>query len=579
MLVLTIISGPDKDRRFELPDDEPQLIGRSSEALPLSDQTISRRHAELTPDEGKWYVRDLNSANGTFLNGRRVVARTLLQEGDQIRAGNTLLVFGRERRDMGVRFGAENVDTHIETAVAASDESMVMAVPDPTEAAAVNLNVVYSMLELIGSTLRRDELLEKAMDLILEHFQADRAFILLEGETAEKFDPVVVRHRRQPVSSEERQIAVSRTIVDYVVNRRQGVLSSNAMNDERFSTGDSVQRYGIRSALCTPIVCKDALFGVIYLDSKIANYTYTDDQLHLLTAIGLQVGMALANMRLYAERLARERLAAVGQTVANLSHSIKNIIQGLAGGAEVVDLGLRKSNLGVVANGWEIVTRNLERIRQLTLNMLAFSKQRRPELEMTNLPRLLGEIVALVQRQFDARKVALLTAVDEDVPPVPVDPSGLHQAVLNLLNNALDAVPDEKGVVTLSCEFDERRQAARIMVADNGEGIDRENRHRVFMPFYSTKGLRGTGLGLAVTKKIIDEHGGQISVESGPAQGTSFTILLPLRHEPTRSGDTAGPGGSDGHLGGPHGGDPDDIFLPDPDDASQTRPAWHGDAI
>lgn len=578
MLVLTIISGPDKDRRFDLPDDEPQLIGRSSEALPLSDQTISRRHAELTPDEGKWYLRDLNSANGTFLNGRRVMARTLLQEGDQIRAGNTLLVFGRERRDMGVRFGAENVDTHIETAVAASDESMVLAVPDPGEAAAVNLNVVYRMLEMIGSTLRRDELLEKAMNLILDHFQADRAFILLEleGDAAGKFEPVVVRHRRQPVSTEERQIAVSRTIVDYVVNRRQGVLSSNAMNDERFSTGDSVQRYGIRSALCTPIVFKDALFGVIYLDSKIANYTYTEDQLHLLTAIGLQVGMALANMRLYAERLARERLAAVGQTVANLSHSIKNIIQGLAGGAEVVDLGLRKSNLGVVANGWEIVTRNLERIRQLTLNMLAFSKQRRPELEMTSLPRLLGEIVALVQRQFDARNVALLTAVDEDVPPVSVDPSGLHQAVLNLLNNALDAVPHEKGVVTLSCEFDERQQAVRIMVADNGEGIDAENRQRVFLPFYSTKGLRGTGLGLAVTRKIIEEHGGRISVESGPAQGTSFTILLPLKREPARSGDTAGPGGAAEQA---EGGDPDDIFLPDPDDASHSRPAWYGDAI
>jgi two-component system, NtrC family, sensor kinase len=576
VLVLTIISGPDKDRRFELPDNEPQLIGRSSEALPLSDQTISRRHAELTPDEGKWYLRDLNSANGTFLNGRRVIARTLLQEGDQIRAGNTLLVFGRERRDMGVRFGAENVDTHIETAVAASDDSMVMAVPDPTEAAAINLNVVYSMLELIGSTLRRNELLDKAMDLILDHFQADRAIILLEDEATQRLEPIIVRHRRQPVSTEDRQIAVSRTIVDYVVNRRLGVLSSNAMNDERFSTGDSVQRYGIRSALCTPIVFKETLFGVIYLDSKVANYTYTDDQLHLLTAIGLQVGMALANMRLYAERLARERLAAVGQTVANLSHSIKNIIQGLAGGAEVVDLGLRKHNLTLVGNGWEIVTRNLERIRQLTLNMLAFSKQRRPELEMTNIVQLLGEIVTLVQRQFDARKVALLTALDDDVPPVPVDPSGLHQAVLNLLNNALDAVPEEKGVVTLSCEFDDGRQAVRIMVADNGEGIDLESRQRVFVPFYSTKGLRGTGLGLAVTRKIIDEHGGEIGVESGPDQGTSFTILLPLKREPARSGDTAGPGGG---ASGPSNGEPDDIFLPDPDDESQTRPAWHGDAI
>ena len=96
MLILTVIQGPDKGRRFELPDNEPQMIGRSSESLPLTDRSISRRHAELTPDDGSWFINDLHSANGSFVNGVRVNGRRLLQQGDQIRIGTTLFLYGRE---------------------------------------------------------------------------------------------------------------------------------------------------------------------------------------------------------------------------------------------------------------------------------------------------------------------------------------------------------------------------------------------------------------------------------------------------------------------------------------------------
>ena len=542
MLILTVLAGPDEGRRFDLPDDEPQLIGRSSEALPLTDQTISRRHAELTPDDGRWHIRDLRSSNGTYVNGKRVHERTLLHEGDQIRTGSTLFLYGRDPRDQIVHLaGDDEMDANIEQSVAANDDSMIMAVADPTEAAAVNLSAIYKLLEIIGSGMNRLDLLEKLMDLVFEYVKADRGFILLRDSASEEMQPVVVRHRRETPKGKDKKITVSRTIVDYVVRRREGVLSSNAMNDMRFSSGDSVQRYAIRSAMCVPIVFKEELFGVIHLDSEIANYTYTDDQLLLLTAIGVQTGLALSNLRLYSERLQRERLAAIGQTVASLSHSVKNIIQGLRGGAEVVDLGLRKNNMKAVHNGWGVVTRNLDRISQLTMNMLAFSKQRKPDLEMTSITAALTEAVQLVQQQYDAKQVALLLDLDEHVPPVPLDVAGIHQAILNLLNNALDAVEAKTGAVTLSCEYDEHAHAVRITVADNGVGIDPEDARRLFEPFYSTKGLKGTGLGLAVTKKIVEEHGGTIEVDASHEQGTIFTITLPTsRDAAPASSDTAG---------------------------------------
>ena len=604
MLVLHVIQGPDKGRRFELPDHEPQMIGRSSEALPLTDQTISRRHASLTPDEGQWYINDLQSSNGTFVNGVRVTDRRLLKPGDQVRTGMTLMVYGDPQKRSGnlgqVKvLGRGEIDVSLEHTVEARDDalssamgsamdSMILSAPAPEQSAVFQLRVIYELIALIGSVTQRTELYDRVMDVVFGYFQADRGFILIQDDPEDRPEPVVVRHRiggRVSANRDNKQgpIPVSRTIVKYVMTKGVGVLSSNAMSDKRFAAGDSVHNLGIRSAMCVPIKFKDRIYGVIYVDSKIANYTYTEDQLTLLTAIGVQTGLALANMRAADARIQSERLAAVGQTVASLSHSIKNIVQGLRGGAEVVELGMRKDNINVVKGGWDIVSRNLERVSELVMNMLAYSKQRSPEFDMINVVQLLEDIIELQEKQFETKKAALLTDIDPDIPPVPIDGGAIHQAVLNLINNALDAVDPESGVVTLGCQYHlastepvtrrdtpgntpdkpyananananadaditvradplNTRERLTIMVADNGMGMSKSVQASLFQPFHSTKGYGGTGLGLVVTKKIVDEHGGRIDVESSEGQGTIFTITLPAwQRDSAASADTHGP--------------------------------------
>ena len=567
MLVLTVLQGPDRGRRYEMPDDEPQLIGRSSEALNISDNTISRRHAELTPDpdSGIWYLRDLGSANGTFVNGVRVKDRKELKPGDQVRTGATLFLFGERVKPLPSRHlrpvKRDEMEVSLEHTVTSNDDSMVLSVPEPAAGAQRQLRVLLELVRLIGSVGGRDELLERVMDVIYDNLNADRGFILLVDDPREDPEPVVVRRRREDGTVErvdmmERQrrmrgeskkapqaIPFSRTIVQYVLRKSVGVLSSNAMSDERFRSGDSVQDFHIHSAMCVPIRYQERLYGVIHLDSQVVNYTYTEDQLTLLTAIGVQTGLAISNLESLAARVRSERLAAVGQTVASLSHSIKNILQGMRGGADVVELGLRKQNMNVVSNGWEIVSRNLERIYALTLNMLAFSKQRKPELEMTVLEGVLEDVVELVRTGAEAKRVALITDHDPDMPPIPIDAGGVHQAVLNLLNNAVDAVEPESGVVTLRTQYDDERERALIAVSDNGAGMSRAVQAKLFEPFHSTKGYGGTGLGLVVAQKVVEEHGGSIGVESQRGEGTTFTISLPVRAEMVpASADTHGAG-------------------------------------
>ena len=432
------------------------------------------------------------------------------------------------------------MDSAIINTMASNEDSMVLAAPEPAIAAMANLKILYQLSAAMGGGFNVEQVLEVVMDLVFEHVKADRGIILLIEDDGE-LQPKVVRTRDEETATtvkagdETQKIHASRTIINYVISRGEGVLSSNAMADQRFSRGKSVHNMGIRSALCVPIKARklagkpgDDVIGVIYIDSSVKNYTYSTDQLRLLTAIGLQAGMATQNAKLYLQGLQAERLAAVGETTAALSHSIKNILQALRGGADVVEMGLRSSNLDQASKGWRIVDRNLDKIYGLTMNLLAYSRPREPKLENVNPKKLIDECLELVAAAAANKGAMAIADVDRDVPPVPMDPDGIHQVMMNLLSNALDAVEPQKGVIRVTCSFDEATSELFVEVIDNGQGIPPSMMKHMFELFHSTKGNRGTGLGLAVARKIVEEHDGTITVKSKAGEGTTFRVRLPV---------------------------------------------------
>lgn len=550
MLILAVLQGPDKGRKFELPENEPQLIGRSSEALPMADTAVSRRHAELTPDDGTWFIRDLDSQNGTYVNGTRISDRTRLRPGDQIRVGQTLFVYGvtdPSDPDVVRVVGQHRVESTIERTLPSTapaglylpggnDDSVILAEPEPRAAAVDHLRVIYRVTTLLTTrAVDRQQLCKLVLDLVFAEFRPQRGCILLMGDTPDAMPtPVAVKYREAPIDPEEAKIHVSKTILYHALLKGEGVLSSNAMADPRFASGDSVQRLHIRSAICSPIRFGDRTFGAIYIDSSIANYTFTAEQLALLNAIGQHVGLALANTELYQHKLQSERLAAIGETVASLSHSIKNILQGLRGGADLVEMGLKKEDLKIANGGWAILQRNLTRIISLTMNMLAFSRQRRVEVELVRLGPLVEDCVQLLEGPAGAKQVALITDVDPEMPPVPLDQALIHQALMNLVSNAIDAAPAGDGAVTIKGLYrpapaghHHAHPEVEIVVIDNGPGIPAAKQRWIFEPFNTTKGLKGTGLGLAVAKRVAEEHGGKLTLESTEGKGATFRIILP----------------------------------------------------
>jgi signal transduction histidine kinase len=231
--------------------------------------------------------------------------------------------------------------------------------------------------------------------------------------------------------------------------------------------------------------------------------------------------------RLEQQNLDAERLATVGQTVAGLAHTIKNLLTGLEGGMYMVDSGLRRSDAARLTAGWEMLQRNFEKTTSLVKDFLAFAKGRTPELCPTDPNSLAQEIVNLYVDAARLQGVALTFEPQADVKPAPLDPQGIETCITNLISNAIDAAatrPERDGKVTLSTR--EQADELAFEVTDNGGGMDWEVKGKVFTTFFTTKGNKGTGLGLLTTEKVVHEHGGTIDVESTPGVGSTFRIRL-----------------------------------------------------
>jgi PAS domain S-box-containing protein len=235
-----------------------------------------------------------------------------------------------------------------------------------------------------------------------------------------------------------------------------------------------------------------------------------------------------AMRRLEREKIEAERLAAMGQTVAGLAHGIKNILTGLEGGMYVVNSGIRKSDSDKINQGWEMLERNIGRITELTKNLLAFSKGRRPNVRLVDPGQLVGDVCALYRDAAAQDGIRLTAEVEPSLAPAPMDPEAIHTCLANLVSNALDAcLMSEKpdcGIVVRCLEKD---GAVCFEVADAGCGMDYDVKQKAFTSFFTTKGAGGTGLGLLLTRKIAQEHGGRVTLESTPGAGSCFRLVFP----------------------------------------------------
>jgi two-component system NtrC family sensor kinase len=396
------------------------------------------------------------------------------------------------------------------------------------------VEALYRVHRLIAAMTDTDALLLRIIEESRQVAQAEASSLVLYDADRDDlyFHVAVGESGDQQRLMKEIRLQMGQGIAGTAAASRTSIKVEDAQQDPRFYSGaDDAIQFQTRNLLAVPLIDRENLVGVLEVVNKIGGESFSQLDLRVLEMFSSLAATSIANARLIQEQIRTERLAAIGQAVTGLSHHTKNIVTGLSGSADLIDMGLQQRNAEVLNRAWPVFRRSVKRISEFVQDMLSFSKERVPVREECEVAHLLTEAYDTYAELFARQELDVKIDAHGVTGPIYADPQGLYRCLVNLLMNAAEAVPRPGGRIRITACT--RGDQVEIVVQDNGPGVPEENRKKIFDPFFSTKGAQGTGLGLAVTAKIIHEHGGELSLENSPEGGAAFHILLPT-HMPAQ---------------------------------------------
>lgn len=580
---LVILGGESKGK--VIPIEVPAVrIGRNAENnIIVSDPRISGIHAEIFQHDKKFYIKDLESTNGTFVNSQPV-AEAELNDGDRIELGDILLVFkiGEfsdedidklvSEPDIEMVF-EENIvpETSLEMALTTRQIKLasrdVSLIDDMEQLALIHtrLATLYEILQKLNVLENVDRLLELILEQIFKEMEVDRAVLMFKNEATGKLESRATKSRHQRVGKET--IHISQTIIDNVVNRGEAVLTRDAQHDDRFEATESIIKMGIRSAMCVPLKTEGSLLGILYIDKLSHIDIYTEDDLEFLVAICNQAAVSIKNAQLFTEvqkaqdeikqtnekledaneayweanqllekayiklretqeqLIQSEKISSLGQMVARLAHDLNNPLGAILGYSQLLE-----SKLAEEGNTQEMV-RKLQSATSICMgiinDLLSFARKEDMQPEPADINKLIEESIELQMAQNDKNWLEVETNFNQQLPKVSIDPIKMMRVFNNIISNSIQAMSGQsQGKIRIQTDYDDNW--VEISIKDDGPGISKEDLTKIFDPFFTTKGHgKGTGLGLSTCFGVVKAHGGEIIPESEPGCETTFRIRLP----------------------------------------------------
>ena len=500
-----------------LSDSGEIIIGRDPHCgICLKDPGASRQHARIYHDQGVRMVEDLNSSNGTLLNGERLT-RARLNDGDKILIGGAVLtvagrtgagrkrLFDAERRQSAVVMSVPHLDADLVTGTALSSPAGV-----EIERETRVLREICRICQVAAGETDRDVVLETSLRDLCALLQADTACLLTRtsGDEDWTLDPASVYR------DDGRSLPISQTLMNLALSEGKAMLCADTLADSRLGQSQSIVMQGITSVVCAPVKIGKRFETILFLDRRDREEPFAPLDLRAAASVANVLGIFLAKDEVETDLRHKERLAAVGEALASLAHYIKNVITGFRFSLASMETAIaqqRHDALLPIVGG---LSDQEHRMSDLILNMLSFVKERSPVPGGVDLDKLVDSVVRPYRAKLDERDTAFEYSRSPHVAAVRADELGLHRVLLNLLLNAMDALEARTapGAKKIGLAVTPADGGIQLRFYDTGCGIPADKRPKLFTAFFSTKGSAGTGLGLAVVRKIVAEHGGTIRI-------------------------------------------------------------------
>jgi len=303
------------------------------------------------------------------------------------------------------------------------------------------------------------------------------------------------------------------------------------------------EKLSMKEFAATPIIAREQVFGLVVVDNLFDGKAITDEDLRLLSMFAAQAGLAIANakelrahkrsaeeLRQAREMLIQtERLALLGEIAAGLAHEIRNPLVTIGGFARRLEKKLGTRDPG--GKYAEIIASEVQRLEQFLEEILLFGHDRQPRLLPVQVNEIIRAVTRLLGPKFTEESIVIVEDLSPSLPPVPADANQLHQVLINLLSNAMEAIRGG-GRIFIRTAFTATPPAeVTFTITDSGGGVEPEVLGNIFNPFFTTKS-GGHGLGLALTQRIVTAHSGRLSVRNHPGKGLTLGVALPLPPEP-----------------------------------------------
>jgi signal transduction histidine kinase len=420
------------------------------------------------------------------------------------------------------------------------------------------LDILRQTCALLAVATSTPALWKSFLQAILKEFRAQSGSILLLSTdengsliplAAIGLPPDIARRERLPIEG---------SITDRVIHEDRALLLHGNLK----TLGIAAEERHARpvSALAVPLRIGERVIGSLNVARTGRARPFRRNDLVALEVVGTQVALALENFRLIEQVRENERLAVLGRTAAEISHCVKNIMTGFQGALFLVQQGHESNDTRMIRESITVLQRSVDRVNMMVGDLLDFSKVREPEPKPCLLSKIFADVEHQIAHRCNQMDVQLEIDLPADFPVLLHEEDRLFRSLMNLAGNALDVLSPE-GVLQLTARWEPgpdqtsahskssrktRRSQTRtnrtsaappgdlgtpgtltLSVADNGPGIPPEQRNKIFEEFYSTKGSRGTGLGLAMVRKFAEEWKGRIEVQDRPGGGSLFRLILP----------------------------------------------------